>query len=59
MREPDAAKRRAMIEDIQNRAYVSVPYVPLGQYFQPVAYRKNVTGVLDAPLPAYWNIDKK
>jgi peptide/nickel transport system substrate-binding protein len=33
--------------------------VPIGQYFQPIAFRKNVTGVLDAPLPVYWNIDKK
>ncbi len=58
-RESDAAKRHALIPDIQARAYVSVPYVPLGQYFQPIAYRNNVTGVLDAPMPIYWNIDKK
>jgi peptide/nickel transport system substrate-binding protein len=58
-REPDPAQRRAKIDAIQARAYVSVPYVPMGQYFQPIAYRKNVTGVLDAPLPVYWNIDKK
>ena len=59
MREPEAAKRHALIDGIQTRAYISVPYVPLGQYFQPIAFRKNVTGVLDAPMPVYWNIDKK
>lgn len=57
--EPDRAKRKAMIPDIQRRAYESVPYVPLGQFQQPVAFRKNVTGVLVAGMPVYWNIDKQ
>ncbi len=57
-REPDRAKRRAMIEDIQRRAYVSVPYVPFGQFFQPIAFRKTVKGVLAAGQPVYWNIEK-
>jgi len=57
--EPDRAKRRAMIETIQLRAYESVPYVPMGQFFQPIAFRKNVTGVLPAGMPVYWNVDKK
>ena len=57
--EPDAAKRRAMIPAIQMRGYESVPYVPLGQFFQPIAFRKNITGVLVAGMPVYWNVDKK
>ncbi len=56
--EPDRAKRHALIDAIQRRAYVSVPYVPFGQFFQPVAFRNNVTGVLVAGQPVYWNIDK-
>ncbi|MGE0223030.1 MAG: ABC transporter substrate-binding protein [Acetobacteraceae bacterium] len=57
--ELDPAKRRAMIETIQLRAYESVPYVPFGQFFQPIAFRKNVTGVLESGTPVYWNIEKK
>ena len=57
-REPDRAKRHAMIEEIQRRAYVSVPYVPFGQFFQPIAFRNNVSGVVVAGQPVYWNIDK-
>jgi peptide/nickel transport system substrate-binding protein len=59
MRESDAVKRRSMIDAIQTRAYESVPYVPFGQFFQPIAYRKNITGVLEASMPVYWNIEKK
>lgn len=58
-READPAKRPAHIEAIQRRAYESLPYIPYGQYFQPVAFRKNVTGVLEAGIPVYWNIDKQ
>jgi hypothetical protein len=29
----------------------------LGQYTQPVAYRKNVKGILAAPSIAFWNIE--
>jgi len=59
LRAPDAASRKARLEEIQARAYVSLPYIPFGQFFQPVAFRKNVTGVLAAGVPVYWNIDKK
>jgi peptide/nickel transport system substrate-binding protein len=57
--EPDRAKRHGMIDAIQTRGYQSVPYVPAGQYFQPIAFRKNVTGMLNAGMPVYWNIDKQ
>ena len=59
MRETDASKHKAEIDAIQTRAFESLPYVPFGQFFQPIAFRKNVTGVLAAPLPVYWNIEKK
>jgi hypothetical protein len=38
-----------------------VPYMPLGQYTQPRAYRKYVQGVLQFPAPVLWNVwlDKK
>jgi peptide/nickel transport system substrate-binding protein len=58
-RTEDAAQRRAMIDSIQTRAYESLPYIPFGQFFQPIAFRKNVTGVIEATVPVYWNLDKK
>ncbi len=55
----DPAKRHAMIDAIQERAYVSVPYVNLGQYVQPIAFRATLKGVLTAGIPVYWNIEKR
>ena len=37
----------------------TVPYVPYGQYLQPIATRANITGVLKAGEAVYWNIDKE
>ena len=36
-----------------------VMYVPTGQYAQPYAFRKNVSGVMPGPVPVFWNMEKK
>ena len=33
--------------------------VPLGQYTQPLARRRNVSGNLASPITVFWNVDKK
>ena len=58
-RETDRAKQHQLIEKIQARAYVSVPYIPYGQFFQPIAFRSNIKGVLESGQPVYWNIEKQ
>ncbi len=56
-RETDAAKKKELAEAIQLEAFANTPYVNYGQWFQPVAWRKGVTGVLVSPVPFFWNID--
>lgn len=58
-RESDPAARRPILERIHRRAWESLPYIPYGQYTQPVAVRANVEGVLPAGIPVYWNIRKR
>jgi len=54
---PDEQKKIAA--EIQKEAYDQVIYVPLGQFVQPSAWRKSLSGVLDGPAtPIFWNIDK-
>jgi peptide/nickel transport system substrate-binding protein len=56
---PDDAARLALANRIQASAYDLVPYVPIGQWFAPVAYSPRVTGVLGVPgTTVLWNIDK-
>ncbi len=58
IREPDAAKQRALLEQMHARLWESLPYVPLGQFKQPFLWRSNVTGVLKTNTLVYWNIEK-
>jgi peptide/nickel transport system substrate-binding protein len=52
-------EQKKIATEIQQEAYDQVIYVPLGQYTQPSAWRKSLTGVLDGPAtPVFWNIDK-
>jgi peptide/nickel transport system substrate-binding protein len=54
----DTAARPALLEKLHRRLAEMAPYRVLGQSDNPAAWRSNVTGVLDAPWPVYWNIDK-
>jgi peptide/nickel transport system substrate-binding protein len=56
--EVDPAKSTELYHRIQERAAESVPFVPLGEYFTPLASRDTVTGVLDTPLALFWNVKK-
>ncbi|MGV6873815.1 ABC transporter substrate-binding protein [Pseudochelatococcus sp. B33] len=49
-------EQREILDKLNRRAYETVPYIPLGQFFQPTAFHKNIKGVLKAGMPVYWNI---
>jgi peptide/nickel transport system substrate-binding protein len=45
--------------EIQKEVYDQVILIPLGQFLQPSAWRKSLTGVLGGPAtPVFWNIEK-
>jgi peptide/nickel transport system substrate-binding protein len=56
-READPAKKKAIVDELQARAFEVVPFVNYGQWFQPMAWRKGLEGVLVSPVPFFWNID--
>jgi peptide/nickel transport system substrate-binding protein len=35
-----------------------VPFIPLGQYLPPSAWRSNLTGLLKGAVPVFWNVSK-
>jgi peptide/nickel transport system substrate-binding protein len=55
----DPAKQKELAVAITRRAFEVVMYVPLGQMQFPAAYRKSLSGVLEGPVPVFWNIEKK
>jgi peptide/nickel transport system substrate-binding protein len=52
---PDAAAQKKIGVEMQRQAFIDVPYVPLGVFYQPTAYKKELTGVLRG-LPLFWNV---
>ncbi|HYF07271.1 MAG TPA: ABC transporter substrate-binding protein [Acetobacteraceae bacterium] len=51
----DAAALAATTE-MQRIAFEEVPYVPTGMYYQPTAFRRNLTGMLKGQPPLFWNL---
>ncbi|MCC6716299.1 MAG: ABC transporter substrate-binding protein [Acetobacteraceae bacterium] len=52
---PDLAAQQAICVDMQKQALIDVPYMPLGQYQQPTAYRSDITGMLNG-FATFWNV---
>jgi peptide/nickel transport system substrate-binding protein len=55
-RETEPAKQKAIAEAVQVRATEQTPHIHLGQWYQPIATRKTVAGILTTPVPVFWNI---
>ena len=52
-------ERQRTVEAIQRRFFDAAPYAYAGQYFPPVAYRKDrLRGVIGLAAPVYWNMEK-
>jgi peptide/nickel transport system substrate-binding protein len=49
------ADQQRICRDIQALALEEIPYYPIGQYKQPTAHRKGITGILDGTA-VFWNV---
>jgi peptide/nickel transport system substrate-binding protein len=54
----DPAEQKRLAVELQTEILTFAPYVPLGQYFPPTAWRSNITGQLKGPVPVFWNLQK-
>jgi peptide/nickel transport system substrate-binding protein len=52
-------ERKSIAEQMQVRAMEIGTHVPLGEYVQPVAARKTVTGLVVGYFPVMWNVAKQ
>jgi peptide/nickel transport system substrate-binding protein len=50
------ADQRQIAEQMQRRAMETVPFVPVGQFNLPSAWRRNLEGVPVSPVPFFWGI---
>jgi peptide/nickel transport system substrate-binding protein len=54
----DPTEGKRIADDLNRQAMQLMAYVPLGYYWQPSVWRRNVTGVFKSPVTAFWNIGK-
>jgi peptide/nickel transport system substrate-binding protein len=59
VRESDPKKQLEIAEKVQARIIGEGVTVPLGQFVQPMARRKNVSGNVPSPVTVFWNVEKK
>lgn len=52
-------RREKMVEQIQRHFAQSPTHVHLGQWFRPMAVRSQISGIVEAPVPVFWNIEKR
>ena len=57
-REGDPARQKQLLDELHARLVEIVPIVNLGLTHSPSAWRKNVEGVIDAPILVLWNVAK-
>jgi peptide/nickel transport system substrate-binding protein len=55
---PDLAAQKKICDQIQMRAFEEVPFIPLGQWFQPTAFRDDLTGFARSPFPVFWGVKR-
>jgi len=58
MRATDEATKKKLADAVQARAFEIGTHVPLGEYSQPMAARKNISGFFITNGNIYWNIRK-
>jgi peptide/nickel transport system substrate-binding protein len=56
--ETDPARQTELAHQIQARALEVGTHGYVGQWYQPIAHRDNVAGLLHGPAPFFWNVSK-
>jgi hypothetical protein len=51
---PDLPAQKAIAEKVQMRALETLPCIPLGQLFQPTAFRSAIRDIVKAAFPLFW-----
>jgi peptide/nickel transport system substrate-binding protein len=59
VREGDAKNQFEIAEKVQKRVLDLGVTVPLGQFVQPMARRRSVSGNIQSPVTVFWNVEKQ
>jgi len=54
---PDVPTQQRICADIQRQVFIDVPYIPLGRFFQPTAYRRTMSRPQPG-FPVFYGVQK-
>jgi peptide/nickel transport system substrate-binding protein len=52
---PHLAGQEKIAAEMQAQAFIDVPYIPLGVFYNPSVYRRDITEILHS-FPIFWNM---
>jgi peptide/nickel transport system substrate-binding protein len=52
------AEEKAICEEIQLHAFETVPFLPMGHWFYPQAYRDTLSGIAKTVTPVFWGVKR-
>ena len=52
----DDAERKRIATAVQAESFDSVPFMPVGQYYQPAAFRSDLAGFVRASFSVFWGV---
>jgi peptide/nickel transport system substrate-binding protein len=55
---PDLKPQKEIAEQVQLQALQTVPYIPLGQIFQPTAFRSDIHDLVNGPFALFWRVHR-
>ncbi len=55
---PDRAAQKAFCEDMQREAFANPPFLPLGQWKQPWAFRTNLKNFVRCGNVLFWGVER-
>jgi len=58
-KEADPAKQKEIAVELQKYWVDHPTHVHLGEWYQPVALRAEIEGMMTAPATAFWNMSRK
>jgi peptide/nickel transport system substrate-binding protein len=51
-------KQRRIAAELQMQVWQDVPFIPMGEYWQATAYRKELTGITPGCFATFYNVDR-
>ncbi len=59
MESSDESQQKKIAAELQARMFEVVPFVPLGQYLPPSAWRDTLSGLQKGSVPVFWSVKKR